>query len=102
MIAVNKNGDDYHQAERYHNPFEFGQDAWETPSGTSTGVDADGEGLTPFTPARARARRYGEGDVEAVGEEEEDELGLEKYFFGDGVGICRYDSTGKMRGWKEG
>lgn len=75
---------------------------WEEVGGKATGVDADGEGLTPFSPARARARRYGEGDVEARGVEGEDELGLGRYFFEDGVGVMRYESTGKARGWKEG
>lgn len=32
-------------------------------------------------------------------EDEEDELGLDKYFFPDGVGIRRYVSTGAGRGW---
>lgn len=65
----------------------------------ATGVE---EALTPFSAARARARRYGEGDVEAMGVEGEDELGLGRYFFGDGVGIMRYESGGEARGWKEG
>lgn len=93
---------------RHHNSFEFGggrEGEWgegEAWSGVATGVDADGEGLTPFTPARARARKYGGGDVEAAGEEGEDEMGLGKYFFGDGVGIMRYESTAKARERKEG
>lgn len=70
--------------------------------GMATGTDADGDGLTPFSPARARARKYGEGDVEAKGVDGEDGLGLERYFFEDGVGIMRYESTAKARGWKEG
>ena len=66
--------------------------------------------LTPFTPARERSARYAGGvgdlDVEGAGSSgegrmgKESPLGLGRYFFTNGVGIRRYESGGKVRGWK--
>ncbi len=63
--------------------------------------------LTPFTPARARAQRFGEGkgDIETGdrdGEGGESPMGLGRYFFGNGMGVRRYESGEPGRGWKDG
>ncbi|KAL6722335.1 hypothetical protein ACLMJK_001442 [Lecanora helva] len=84
-----------------------------TATDTTMGID---EELEAFSPARARALRYGAGfgDVTASldegvsgngtgnGHKREsgDSLGLGRYFFSNGVGIKRYESGGKGRGWK--
>lgn len=60
--------------------------------------------LTPFTPALERTRRwaFGEADGTEIGNvDEEDWLGLDQYFFEDGVGIKRYESGAKTGRWKD-
>ncbi len=108
-VGGGDSGADFHAGFGGHDSsFECG-DEGEGRMATGVDVDPDREVLSPFSPARARARKYGEGmgdvDVEACrgGKgEEEDEMGLGRYFFGDGVGVMRYESSGKARGWKEG
>ena len=87
----------------------------ESKSAVASGVDT--ESLTPFTPVKQRLRcshdSVGEGSdgvedeklktEDLVGEEGEGSpLGLSRYFFVDGVGISRYESSGRRRVWKEG
>ena len=79
------------QIRGHHNPFSPPPPSSpssideETAIGSATGTDAS---LTPFSAARARARRFGGGlgDVDAVDGESPLDRELRKYFFSDGVG----------------
>lgn len=76
-------------------------DALETENAMATGVS-----LTPFTPVAEWTKKWASGVAQAEWgekdeEDEEDSIGLDRYFFNDGVGIKRYESGAKERRWKD-
>ena len=73
-----------------------------TPADNDSAI-ASGISLAPFTPLRERTRRWAfdVADAELEKKDEEDSLGLDRYFFSDGVGIKRYESGAKERRCKD-
>lgn len=104
-LDLNKDLEAQPRLPRCRNPF----DPTPTPTTSTSSADdenaiATGVSLTPFTPLRERTMRWAFGVAEAEAErgvtDEDDSLGLDQYFFDDGVGIKRYESGAKERRWK--